>query len=248
MSVISHLEELRRRLFFCLVCIFVFSSLSLLFTEQILSFLKAPSKDLIKTFLILKPIESVSIYIKTALFSGLFFSAPFVFFQIFKFISPALENGANKNFALKALFISFVLFLAGIVFIYFAVLPRALSFLISLSYGLSDSSVSITLSSYISFVVSLLFCGGLIFQIPVMSFFLTKAGVLTPSFLTSKRKEAYFALIVFAAIITPTTDVFSLTLFAVPIIILYEIGAVFSKAAYKSQIKQIGEIYEKQRE
>jgi sec-independent protein translocase protein TatC len=248
MSVIGHLEELRRRTIWCIAYVLLASLISMIFTDKILYILKLPSKNLINNFLILKPAESVTIYLKTALFCGLVVSAPLIFIQLFKFIEPAINESLNgkKFFVLKWTFIASILFISGAVFSYFAVLPKALSFLMFLSQGLSDSTIQIALSAYISFVIALLFCGGIIFQIPLIAFIFTKAGIITPSFLFSKRKEAYFILIVISAIITPTTDAFTMALFAVPMIILYEIGIILSKISYRSQIKIIGEVYGEQ--
>jgi len=244
MTISQHLEEMRIRIIRCIVYVLIGAFAAMFFLDTILYILKLPSKDLINNFLILKPAESITIYIKTALFSGLIAAIPFIFLEIFNFIKPASNN--KNEYVLKWAFIAFFLFICGGVFVYFAVLPKAIAFLMFLSKGLTNSQVQITLSSYISFTMALLLCGSLIFQIPLAAFILTKIGLINPIMLTSKRKEAYFVLIVAAAIITPTTDVFSMALFVIPMLFLYEIGVIFSKSVYKSKIFKGGEVYERQ--
>ncbi|MCL2485605.1 MAG: twin-arginine translocase subunit TatC [Endomicrobia bacterium] len=243
MSVTGHLEELRWRLIRCAAYIIFASLVAFIFVDKILYILKLPSKDLIENFLILKPAEAVTIYIKTAVFAGFSVAILPIFWELFSFVKPAIDKSQNGS-VIKWVTAAFTLFVCGVLFIYFIVLTPAISFLMNLSQGLIHSPVQLTLSSYISFVCALLFCGGIIFQIPLLAFILTKIGLITPRLLSSKRKEAYFGLVVFAAVITPTTDAFSLGLFVFPMIILYEIGIIFSKIVYKSKILPGGEVYE----
>ncbi|MCL2390601.1 MAG: twin-arginine translocase subunit TatC, partial [Endomicrobia bacterium] len=196
-----------------------------------------------ESFMILKPAEAITIYIKTAVFAGLSVAILPIFWELFNFVKPAMDKSQNDS-VIKWVIAAFLLFVSGILFIYFVVLTPAISFLMNLSQGLTQSPVQLTLSSYISFICALLFCGGIIFQIPLLAFILTKIGVITPKFLSSKRREAYFSMCVFAAVITPTTDAFSLALFMIPMIVLYEIGIIFSKMVYKNKILPGGEVYE----
>ncbi|MDR1195844.1 MAG: twin-arginine translocase subunit TatC [Endomicrobium sp.] len=243
MTVTDHLEELRWRIIRCIIYIVAASAVSLFFTEQILNIIKFPSKDIIENFLILKPAESIAIYVKTAFFAGLAVAALPVFYELFAFIKPAASKEQNIS-AIKWVISAFILFISGILFAYFLVLPKAISFLMGLSQGLTGTPSQITLTSYVSFVCALVFCGGIIFQIPLMAYILTKLDLITPKLLAGKRKEAYFALCVAAAVITPTTDAFSMALFVVPMILLYEIGVIISKTVYKKRIVPGGEVYE----
>ncbi|MDR3049020.1 MAG: twin-arginine translocase subunit TatC [Elusimicrobiota bacterium] len=244
MTVSQHLEEFRTRLIRCIIFVLMSAILAFYFSDEILYILKLPSKGLIENFLILKPAESITIYLKTALFSGLIFASPLIFWEIFSFIKPAV--GAKDISILKWAAIAFLLFVCGGAFVYWTVLSKAIAFLTFLSKGLTDSAIQITLSSYISFTMALLLCGAGIFQIPLAAFILTKIGLITPKMLISKRKEAYFALIIAAAVITPTTDVFSLALFVVPMIILYEVGVIFSKTVHKKNMFKGEKAYEEQ--
>ena len=245
MSMTEHLEELRWRLIRSAAYIVIAACAALVFTEQILAVLKYPSKGIIESFLILKPAESIAIYIKTAFFTGVAVSAFPIFWEFFGFIKPAASQESGSS-VIKWVFSAFLLFVVGILFSYFIVLPKAIAFLMNLSQGLTGTPAQITLTSYISFVCALLFCGGMIFQIPLIAYILTRFGLITPKLLTGRRKEAYFVLVVTAAFITPTTDAFSMMLFVVPMIILYEIGVLISKAVYKKRIVKGGEVYEQQ--
>jgi len=254
MSVTDHLEELRRRLIRSAVYIIAASLIALYFAENILYALKLPSKGLVEGFLVLKPAESIGIYMKTALFSGLAAAALPVFWEFFSFVKPAIREEAafssdgsavgREKSVLKWVAAAFSLFAVGIAFVYFIALRPAFSFLMKLSQGLTGTAPQITLTSYISFVCAFLLCGGLIFQIPIIAYILTKIGVITPKMMSSKRKEAYFALCVFAAVFAPTPDAFSMALFVAPMILLYEIGILFSKAVYNKKIVPGGEVYE----
>ncbi|MCL1972281.1 MAG: twin-arginine translocase subunit TatC [Endomicrobia bacterium] len=242
MSVTDHLEELRWRLIRSGIYVIAASLVALFFTEQILAIIKYPSKGIIESFLILKPTESIAIYIKTAFFAGLAVAALPIFYEFFSFIKPAAQE--HNSSVTKWVFSAFLLFVSGVLFSYFFVIPQAVGFLMNLSQGLTGTPAQITLTSYVSFVCALVFCGGMIFQIPLIAYIFTKFGLITPSLLAGKRKEAYFALCVIAAVITPTTDAFSMMLFVVPMIILYEIGVFISKAVYKKRIAPGGEVYE----
>lgn len=243
MSVSDHLEELRWRIIRCVIYVAAATAAALFFTGEILYIIKFPSKGIIESFLILKPTESIAIYIKTAFFSGLIAASLPIFAEFFNFIKPAASKDQSVS-AIKWILSAFILFAVGILFSYFLVLPKAITFLMNLSYGLTQTPAQITLTSYVSFVCALVFCGGMIFQIPLVSYILTKIGMITPGDMSGKRKESYFALCVIAAVITPTTDAFSMLLFVVPMIILYEIGILLSKAVYKKRIVPGGEVYE----
>jgi sec-independent protein translocase protein TatC len=243
MSITDHLEELRWRIIRCVIYAAAATAAALFFTEQILYIMKLPSKGIIENFLILKPTESIAIYIKTAFFSGLAAASLPIFAEIFNFIKPAASADQNVS-AIKWVLSAFLLFITGILFSYFIILPKAIAFLMDLSRGLTDTPAQITLTSYISFVCAVVFCGGTIFQIPLAAYILTKIGLIAPQTLSGRRKESYFALCVTAAVITPTTDVFSMILFVIPMIVLYEIGILISKAVYKKRIVPGGEVYE----
>ncbi|MDR2426410.1 MAG: twin-arginine translocase subunit TatC [Endomicrobium sp.] len=243
MSVTDHLEELRWRIIRCVIYIAAASAVSLFFTEKILYIIKLPSQNIIENFLILKPAQSIAIYIKIAFFSGLAAAALPIWYELFAFIKPAALKEQNIS-AIKWMFSAFVLFVSGMLFTYFVILPKAIGFLMGLSQNLTGTPNQITLTSYVSFVAALIFCGGTIFQIPLMVYILTKLDLITPKLLAGKRKEAYFVLCIIAAVITPTTDVFSMALFICPMIILYEFGVILSKTVYKKRIVPGGEVYE----
>jgi sec-independent protein translocase protein TatC len=243
MSIGDHLEELRWRMIRSVIYVVIGTAAALFFTDSILNIIKFPSRGVIESFLILKPTESISIYIKTAFFAGLIAAALPVFWELFGFIKPAVSKEQNTS-AIKWALSAFILFVFGILFSYFLILPKAVKFLMNLSQGLTGTPAQITLTSYVSFVCALVFCGAAILQIPLIAYILTKLGLITPGLLSGKRKEAYFALCLIAAVITPTTDVFSMALFVAPMIFLYEAGIFVSKIVYKKRVFPGGEVYE----
>ncbi|MDD2524021.1 MAG: twin-arginine translocase subunit TatC [Endomicrobiia bacterium] len=235
--VLSHLEDLRWLIIRTVIYLLIASCLSFFIVDFIIELAKLPSKGIITNFLILKPTEAITIYFKTIIYSGLVISFFPICYECIKFIAPALQKEQTISIVKYSLS-AFSLFILGTVFSYFIVLPNTIKFLINLSVHLTSSVPQFTLNSYISFVFAVLLSGGIIFQIPLTCAILTTLQIVSPNTLKKFRKEVFFALCVFAAIITPTTDVFSLTLFVLPMVILYEVGIFVSNIIYKKTITE----------
>jgi len=174
------------------------------------------------------PTEAFIVNIKIALLGGVFLSSPFVLYQIWQFVSAGL-NKNEKKYILICGPLSFILFILGALFAYLIIIPIGLNFLL----GFSTESITpmITISKYLSFLGTLTFAFSLIFQLPLISLFLTKIKVVTPMFLSSKRKHAIVLMFILAAILTPP-DVITQCLMAGPLLVLYEVGIILSKFAY----------------
>ncbi len=173
----------------------------------------------------------------TALVAGLIVASPYVFWEFWKFIKPALYEN-EKRAATGAVFYTTVLFILGICFGYFLIVPLSIQFFGN--YSISDTVTNqITINSYISMVVSCVFASGVVFLLPVFSYSLSKVGLLTPSFMKTYRKHAYVVLMLLAAIITPP-DVFSQIMVAVPLVILYEFSIFVSGRAIRQAEKKSG--------
>ncbi|MFC1501347.1 twin-arginine translocase subunit TatC [Elusimicrobiota bacterium] len=235
-TVIGHLDELRIRIFYFLAYFIVGMLAGLIFSKDIITFLKIPSIGIIKDFVFIKPTEIVTVYIKISLFAGLVFSLPALLFNLWKFFKPALDKTIKINF-INWIVSAVLLFLGGTAFSFKIFLPLGLNFLMKISSEIAYPMI--TLNGYISFVLSLLLVGGIIFEIPVISAVLTKLGILTPQLMRKKRKEAVFTLTIFAAVITPTTDIFNLMLFVLPMVLLYEISILISAIMYRKSGKII---------
>lgn len=165
-------------------------------------------------------------HIKISFVSGLILGFPYLVYEFWKFVSPALYPKERKHARTAVLSIS-LLFFMGVLFGYFLVAPLSVNFLIN--YKTSELVENIPqLSSYISLISSISFSGGIVFELPAVIFFLSKVGLVTPEFLKKYRRHAIIVLLVLAAIITPP-DVFSQILVSIPLIILYEVSIVVSR-------------------
>jgi sec-independent protein translocase protein TatC len=221
----EHLDELRRRIFLTLGCLLGAALLSLTFAKKLILLLIVPSHGLIDRFVLVKPTEIVGVYVKVALYAGCILASPVVLYHAWQFLKPAFPDELRRSLRYWLLSAA-ALFATGTCFAYKVLLPSGLSFLMTLTREIATPLI--TLNSYLSFALALLLLGGTIFEIPVIAGVLTQAGIVTPQFMRKKRKEAVFGLCVAAAILTPTTDIFNMALFVLPMIALYEVGIIVS--------------------
>ncbi len=168
--------------------------------------------------------------------AGFILAFPYVLWEIWRFIKPAMKESEQK-YSSGGVFISSVLFLMGILFSYFIIVPLTVNFLGT--YQVSDSVYNqISLTSYINTVVSVTFSVGLVFELPILVYFLTKIGVLTPDFMRKNRKYMYVIMLILAAVITPP-DMFSQILVVLPLIVLYEFSIGVSNRVYKKGLEEL---------
>jgi sec-independent protein translocase protein TatC len=178
-------------------------------------------------------------HVWTSIIFGFIFAFPYVIYQFWSFIRPALYDNERKH-ASGAVLVMSGLFLTGAAFGYYLIVPLSIDFLGS--YSISESVVNqINILSYISTVTSIVIAGGVIFELPVLAFFLSKIGILTPRFLRKYRRHAIVVLLVIAAIITPP-DVFSQIAVCIPLIFLYEASIIISARVEKARLRKIDEI------
>mgnify|MGYP003331461787 CR=1 FL=1 len=171
-------------------------------------------------------------HITVSLIGGLILAFPYFIWELWRFIKPALHSGEKKQTTGVVLSTSF-LFMSGVLFGYYIIAPLSVNFF--LNYQVSpDVLNSPTLSTYISTVTTIVLACGIVFELPILVYFLTKVGVLTPTFLRKYRKHALVASLILSAIITPP-DVFSQCLVAVPILFLYEISILISSVVLKKE-------------
>ena len=173
-----------------------------------------------------------STHITTSIFAGFIIAFPYVLWEIWRFISPALHS--NENSMVKGVvFFSSILFLIGILFGYYVIAPLSINFLGS--YQVSSSVANqINLSSFVSTVTTVSFANGIIFELPILVYFLTKIGLLTPDFMRVYRKHSMVVILILSAIITPP-DITSQVLVSLPLIILYEFSIKISERVIKNQ-------------
>ncbi len=165
-----------------------------------------------------------------SVFAGIIVAVPYILWEVWRFIKPALYKHEQQH-ASGAVFWSSFLFLVGVLFSYFLIVPLAIMFLGTYNVSASVEN-QIALNSYISTVVSLTFAVGLVFELPIFVFFLTKVGVITPAFMRRSRKAMIVVVLIVSAIITPA-DVFSQILVAIPLLGLYEISIIISTRVYR---------------
>lgn len=223
--LIEHLKELRRRIIICLFVLILFSIFIFPFSDKILNILKNPAPSSIKKLAIFSPQEGFLIYTKISFFSGFLISMPIIFYNIWVFILPAIGE-RFKRYVLYFIFFSFFFFVFGCLFAYFILIPPALKFL--LSFAKDNLEPVISANKYISFVISIIFASGLSFLLPVLSFILTKLKLINYKLLKRYYRFVIVFILIFSAIITPTTDIFNMLLLAIPIFFLYLISILIS--------------------
>lgn len=173
------------------------------------------------------------VHMKVAFCAGLIAASPYVIYQLFKFVSPALYENERK-YAVHLVCGSYVMFLIGVLFSYFIIFPFTFRFLGT--YQVADFvKNTITLDSYISTLVALTLVLGVIFEMPVMSWLLAKMGLLKHTYMTTYRKHVIIGILILAAIITPTSDAFTLMLVSIPMWMLYELSILIVKLTNKEQ-------------
>ena len=225
-----HLTELRRRLTWSAVVVFLATVLAFIFHQQILQILMAPAGNFTELPQN-KPVyteltEFIGIAMKASLFVGIFGSLPFLLWQMVMFSAPGL-NPTEKRYLYSLMPITILVFLAGSAFGYFMLFPPAVKFL--LTFGSNVATPMIRIGNYINLMLSLLFWMGIVFELPIILFFLSRIGIVSPEFLARNRRWAIVIAFVLGAIITPTLDPINQAFVAGPIIVLYEVGVLLSK-------------------
>jgi len=223
----DHLEELRQRLFVSLGAWFAASVIFFYFTDAVLAFLVAPIGHLVYT----APAEAFTAHLLLTFLGGFFVALPVILYEVWAFTASGLTEQERKYIRVFGP-ASFVLFLLGACFSYWILVPISLKFL--LSFSTEEIAAMITVYKYISFVGTFVVAGGMVFELPLILLFLAKIGVATPEFLRQKRPYAIVGIFILSAIITPP-DVVSQILMGLPLILLYEVGLLAVKWAYKEK-------------
>lgn len=231
MPIMEHLVEVRNRLFKSAAAVIVTTLLAFIFYNQIFDFLRAPAPEdlILQTVTVMEPL---SIFFKVCLTAGIVVAMPFLVYQLFAFVSPAL-TGKEKSYIYKILPAVTVMFLAGVAFAYYIALPRAMGFFAT--FGSAWVSIEPTISSYINIVTRLLIGVGIMFETPIIIMFLARMGLVTPTWLAARRKMGIVVAFVIAALITPTFDPVNQTIIALPLIILLELSIWLAKLSYKKK-------------
>lgn len=220
-SFLTHLEELRKRLLRGALAVAITTGASFYFADWLVAFVIAPLAG--TPLYVTEVTGSFNAYLMIALLSGILLALPFLFYQVWAFIAPGLYPPERK-YVIPIVVIATALFLTGAAFCYYIILPFSLKFLIDFSGGLF--SPIITVSSYITFAGIMILSFGLGFELPIAAYFLGRLGIVTSEMLASGRRYAVIIILIAAAILTPTPDVFTQLMLAIPLYILYEASIV----------------------
>lgn len=241
--MLEHLDELRSRLVKCVLALLAGMVVAIaLFQEDLTTILTGPFLGLNQSLVFTGLPEGFMFQLKIALLGGCVLASPVIIYQIMRFILPALYSHEKKIFYIMS-FSGVILFVGGICFGYFLVLQPVMSTLLRLAG--TDLTPMITASSYMSFVLGFLIPFGLVFEIPMVVYFLTNVGIITPDKLAKVRKYVLLVVLVIAALLTPP-DIVSQLCLAGPMLLLYEAGILISKVVYKRKLKKEAKKAEKE--
>lgn len=229
LSLVGHLGELRKRIINIGVSLIVFSMASYYFAETIAKNLisRAPGMK----FIYISPSELMLSYIRIAVFCGFIISLPVIFTQVWLFIKPGFET-KEKNYIKISIGLGSLFFIIGSAFAYILVLPIIMKFFAG--FQISQIEATISFGNYLNFVISILLAFGVVFELPILMFILSRLGAVKSEFFKKHRKYMILIIFIVAALLTPP-DIISQSLLAVPMMVLYEVGIILSKLGEKKK-------------
>ena len=228
LTVLSHLYELRSRLIKSVIAIAVASAIAFVFADWIFYILTLPAGDI--PLIYIEMTEMLGTYMRVSLVAGIALAMPYLVYHVIMFVSPALTPREKKYVFLVLPWIG-LMFIGGVVFGYFVLIPPALKFL--LTFGANIATPQIKVGNYIAVVTRLLLSIGLVFELPVVTTFLARIGVVKAKWLADRRRPAIIIAFILAAMITPTFDPINQSLVAVPLIVLYELSIWLARLVQK---------------
>ncbi len=230
-SLLEHLEALRKTLLLSLIGLVVGVIATIFFARPIITFLAQPIGGL-ENLHAIEVTESVSVYMRVALLGGLIIALPWVFYQLFQFIGKGLKENERKGILIAVPFAT-LMFLGGVTFAFYIMLPASLEFLM----GILGIQTLIRIKSYFSFVSNLLFWIGVSFELPLIAFVLARFGILKAKVMLKSWRIAIVVIAVLAAIITPTGDPVNMAIFMIPLFVLYLLSIGLAALAEKQRAK-----------
>lgn len=221
MSLMEHLEELRKRIVHSAAYLVVGFFVCWFFRDRIVNLLQAPLNHIGKSLAFTHPMDALNLDLQVALLGGAIVTSPFILYQVWLFIAPGLYQ-KERRFVIPFMAATVGLFLTGASFGYFFVLPAAIKILV-VGFGHNFTPI-ITIEDYSSFFLSIILGLGISFEMPILIFFLALFGIVSPSFLWKNIRYAILAVFLVAAIITPSPDPWTMCIYAIPMLTLYLIG------------------------
>jgi len=235
-SFFDHLTELRTRLVRAVLGICAGVGVVAWFSDYIFRFVMKPVLNSLpekeRTLNYTSYLEPFLVYLKVALYGGLFVAAPWVLYQLWLFVAPGLYK-REKKVVVPFIVVGTGLFYSGVLFTYFVVMPFAFPALASIAGP--DMRPLLTMREQLTLVLAMMLGFGIVFEVPVVIAFLAMVGLVTPQFLAKYRRHAIVVNVILAAIITPTGDPFNLALMAVPMILFYEVGILAARIVGKKK-------------
>src|SRR6266850_4848409 len=238
MSFLKHLDELRKRIVYSLTAVGVCLLIAFTFITKIYTFLMAPTMDHLPAgsqLIYTEPGEAFSLYIQLSLIVGVLMAAPFIMYQLWLFIAPGLYAN-EKKMAIPFVLLSTLGFLGGAAFNHYIMFPWMMSFFAS--FNTQDLKFMPKLDSVFSLYTKFLIAMAAVFQMPTLVFFLAKMKVITARFLIKQFKYAILLIFILSAVITPTGDPVTQTVFAAPMIGLYVLGIAIAWVVGPKRIKE----------
>jgi len=239
MGFLEHLEELRRRIIYSIIAVAVGFFACWGYAEKIYEIMQRPIMDalhrngLSEKLVYLNPTEPFNLYLKVGAMAGLFVASPFVLYQVWLFISPGLYRN-EKRYVVPFMFSTVGLFMAGGYFGYKLVYPQALEFLIG--YG-KQFQPMITIGEYTNLFLTIIVGMGAIFELPILVFFLSLLGIITAGWMWRNLRYSILVIFIIAAILTPTTDILNMCIFAAPMVALYVLSIGIAWMVHPKQRK-----------
>jgi len=230
LSIWEHLAELRGRLAKALIALMTGFAISLAFTERVLKILEAPLGESIPQTLY--PTETFVVFFRIAMILGLVLAMPVIVYQLVRYALPGLEPQEKRYlyFLIPGVGICFA---TGVGFAMFLMLPAAITFLQGFLTSIIENHW--TLDNYIGFVTNVMFWMGIVFEMPLIMFFLAKLGLITPKKLSGFRRYAIVLNAVIAAAVTPTPDPVNMAIVMIPLVLLYEVGVILARIAVRGR-------------
>ncbi len=234
LTLLSHFQELRKRLIRSVIAVAIAAAFSFIFYEWIFYIMILPAQGI--HLIYIEMTEMIGTIMKVCLASGLVLAMPYLTFQAIMFISPALTRKEKRYVYIILPWIT-IMFMAGVLFSYFVLIPPAINFLIT--FGSDIATPQIKIGNYISIVTRLMLAIGLVFEMPVVTTFLARIGIVKAKWLADKRKTAIIVAFILAAVITPTFDPINQVLVAVPLVILYELSIWLAKLVQRKKEEEV---------
>jgi len=225
MTMVNHLDEFRSRILKCLSSVIILTIAAFAFSDTLLDFIISPFEATELKLNIMTLTGGFVLKLKASVVVALMLSLPIILYQVWGFISPAIER-KDRIFSRASIIMSMLLFYGGMAFVFFGLLSYIIPFL--LDFVVKDMNILIDANNYMSFILMFCLSMGILFELPILILILTKIGLITPQFLMQKRKYAIVAIWIIAALITPA-DPLSQILVAIPLMFLYEISILLSK-------------------